>query len=371
MQDRVEYSTFRFQDPDARSLAALKKHRPTRGFNGYEKRINGVSHIVVDRHLRDFNQHLVSIGESSTREILVLNPEASQLDEAYQHLKGLIRGTLLVDSILRKVMRVTRSIFKHASQVDDFIQKRLSSRDKSIYLHEFILHKMGKCRHHALLNAYLMTRLVEDGVLNGTIIHHRQNIADRAHTWNIFIEHHSNRAYSVDSQGDRFCCFSDHPDKLDAFYGAGVKTTLYSRYLYLLPKQTSVMYGKIVPPIEAIEVQSSIQKNNLSAIKCYIEGQIFAVGKLLFFSGGIPLRLVCGSIKQVPHRVAAIYNCLVQYHHHQITEIDCRAKVKDLAKEAIEEPRVGRKGATTQFYNLVLQDNFRKEDETLTNTRVV
>ncbi len=305
---------------------------------------------MITRNTRDFNQTLCSVGESDKREILLLEPQNPILDALYHALKNDIKQIDGTKQILTKVMYLTRLCFPE-TKPDLYIEARIKDGRSVIKLHEMILAQNGVCRHHALLNAYLLSRLVEDKILHGQVIHHRQNFENAAaHTWNLFCEENG-KVYSLDSLWNNLTCITDSPGALDKLYKQkGIDQKIKDMHPSI-----------IIPP------QDKNYADKIDHIKRQIETQHFTIASYGFFKGGRKIILQNGCQKRLPHRVAAIYEAITLGSD---SEKKLWEDIQFLANEAILNPRKGQRPDTTFFYELIqndLKDVPPKNDETLYN----
>lgn len=174
----------------------------------------------IDRFTRNFNQPLLSVGSHQTREKIILFPKSSALKAIFKKLSNDIKASHAFDeiSLLLAIKRCTQKAFPY-KKPQSFIKERIHSNQCSeqiISLNAFLLLQHGVCRHHALLNAYFLTRLKEKGLINGTIIHHRQDFNSKksAHTWVLFISERGT-LYSLDSMWGSVKAFQN-PSELKA-----------------------------------------------------------------------------------------------------------------------------------------------------------
>ena len=203
----------------------LVKEQPSVDFNGN-------TYPIVTRHTRQFNNMLFSAGASTSREIIQLDPCSRILKGIYARLKETICIGESTNEILLHVLRVTSDIFQ--STHEEIITRsrgRKKSEPTIIALDEYIAAKVGVCRHHALLNAYLLSRLTEDQMLRGDVIHHRQNFREGVHVWNLFRDNNDGKLYSLDSLWYKGVSLADvKPGTLDVIYHCSVEKEIYKRF---------------------------------------------------------------------------------------------------------------------------------------------
>lgn len=189
--------------------------------------INGQKYPMVSQTTRNFNQKIYSVGSTEGREYIELDPNSKQLNELYANLRKEIskqNPPLSIIDMLKKIAEVTKSLFeiRDEKRLHAFIQDQLRSSNPVVSLDSFITNRIGVCRHHTLLNAYFLSRLSQDQLIKGEVIHHRQDIVGGAHTWNIFIDHKNEptKVYSLDSLWNEIYCITDNPGCLKHYYGA-------------------------------------------------------------------------------------------------------------------------------------------------------
>ena len=230
---RSRYLQDRLPLPDGgRTLLAVQRNEWLKRGLGDEISVshNGIDYPMITRHTRDFNVGLCSVGSSSSREIIVLDP-SSRLLQAYYNLiiKSAAEKCLSTQEVLQLVLRSTRNVFP--SSAAHKLPEKPKVEPFVMLLDEFMNAGAGVCRHHTLLNAYVLSRLVADGILQGDVIHHRQNIGRGAHTWNIFQDKRDGKWYSLDSLWDKLICLDDNPGKVNEVYtDAHIEEKLRERY---------------------------------------------------------------------------------------------------------------------------------------------
>ena len=178
---------------DGRTLL-MAKHNPNVALE--DKRpvvdVNGQEVPCVTRYTRNFNQKLASVGASNSREIILLNPDSQTLEDTYLKLKSAVKKQKNIAMKLQVLNKITQKVFPNSKLNTNYDGKFIS-------LGQFIRDNAGVCRHHTLLNCYLLSRLKEDGLIpkDSEIIHHRQNVKQGAHTW-VILKTNSQR-FSLDS----------------------------------------------------------------------------------------------------------------------------------------------------------------------------
>lgn len=341
----------------------------------------GHDYPVVSRHTRDFSSGvLFSLGASDSREYIKLDPNSTRLNELYGWIKRMIRPAMSTEEILTLIMQWTRKIF-YSTDIERFVDASLAAGNKVIGLEAFTISGVGVCRHHTLLNAYCLSRLVADKILNGEVIHHRQNILDGAHTWNLFSDSQTKKLYSLDSLWNKLICVSENPGALNELYQDEVEQLIQDRFNLLAPadskptEQPQIVEERRHPeeeqeelddfPADSLPAKKKGTQDALnhqpaeviSKIKNNIESQTFHVGNYFFFQGGKNISINSQVKKRVPHRVADIYHLILKLEERGISAEECLASIKEAAHQAIVKPRPGRKQTTTAFYNSILEEN--------------
>ncbi len=324
---------------------------------------------MVTRDTRDFNKKLCSVGSSNSREAILLDPNDELLKALYQKLKTNLPPTTDPLLILNEIKKLTRECFK-GTQPDDFIKKNLNNGKQIISLSEFISEKQGVCRHHTLLNAYFLSRLVQDGLLQGEVIHHRQNFAQEgAHTWNVFRDRNG-KIYSLDSLWNNATCITDNPGMINSLYKHDVEAKINKMHFAAPQKEKQIKeqpenkaqanFKFTFNKINDLKSPTPMPAEKINQIKHYIENTDFSVGNYLLWKGGLILRLEDGRNKRVPHRVYEIYQEITKSSENLIdssTAIKLWNRVQVKAKEALAQPRSGRDSKTSEFYENIVNDN--------------
>lgn len=327
---------------------------------------NGAQYPLVTRKTRNFVQTLFSAGSSNSREIIMLDPSSKLLQSIYDRLKTRIpRGASTLE-ILKIVSLLTQEQFRD-DNVDDFIAQRLNQGENFLSLDEFIREGKGVCRHHTLLNAYLLSRLVQDKMIEGEVIHHRQNFESGAHTWDLFRDSKDGKLYSLDSLWKNVTSLADQPGALDRLYRCPVEQNIFSRY----GAAQKVIADKS-KPIEWLdaelvkdkpgEIKKILAKPGsdhlddekiLNNIKEYIIRTPFTVSDFFLFKGGVDITIEGGTVKRVPHRVAEIYKTIMSKDKNPAAKLE---DIKRHAQNAIDNPRTGQHIDTKEFYNQILKN---------------
>lgn len=291
--------------------------------------VDGEGIPVVTRHTRHFNQRLRSYGSTDTREIIEINPEAPRLTKTYDVLKANLSPLMTTKNILECVMLLTKLTLPDTA-VETLVSETTASRTP-VTLDTFIQHKVGVCRHHALLNAYLLSRLVDDGILQGEVIHHRQSLQEGVHTWNLFRDGTSGLLYSLDSLWRNLTLLQEHPGELNRLYETPVEEKIFKRYG---PAQTAVARPETSSSVQERELYF---KDKLKALQQRIEAHDFPLKTVFFiFKEGSEIRLPSGGIKQVPDKIAAIHAMVLNTQMsafdrwQSIQTLACKAQSEDL-----------------------------------------
>lgn len=184
------------------------------------------SFLPVTRLSRNFNWPLVCAG-SGGREDVLLDISSPILKNSYEEVLSLLRPDFHLVTLLGLVSSHTKKIFKQ-SGIGDIEKNTL------VPLSYFIERGAGECRHHALLNAYLISRLRKErpDLSDADIIFHRQAFKKNAHAWNI-VKCKDGTIFNVDStrRAGVFRLIKDTPIQLDSFYEKGVYDLIVERYI--------------------------------------------------------------------------------------------------------------------------------------------
>ena len=325
---------------------------------------------IVTRNTRDFNQKICSAGASSEREIILLDPDDPVLKNAYWSLKKKLGPTSNPQEVLKVVKEMTRACLPLSSP-DQLIKNHLDANRPVVSLSEFILKKQGVCRHHSLLNAYFLSRLVSDNLLHGEVIHHRQNFNKSAHTWNLFRNDKDGKVYSLDSLWDDLTCITDNPGAINRLYNQNVEAMIHGMHfanksgeaknklpLHAIKKVAGFYNSPQMPNAFRAnfkqETPASLQEK-IEEIKAEIEMKTFKVGSFLLFKGGRLVTLTNGQEKRVPHRVYEIYEAIKQSDGNYVNCADNAALLwKEIQKHAADgkaKPRPKQHESTTRLYS--------------------
>ena len=341
---------------EGRTLLAIQNNRQLqKKDNSHGIMVNNEFIPMVDRNTRDFNKKLCSVGASKDREVIFLDPEDELLKKLYERLKNHLPSPSNPEIILDEIKKLTQRCFKEGNP-DPFIENNLKNGKKIISLSEFIRKGQGVCRHHTLLNAYFLSRLVKDGVLEGQVIHHRQDFAQEgAHTWNIF-QAQNGKVYSLDSLWNNVTCITDNPGAINSLYGHDVE------------KKINEMHFP-VPPIRKQSPREQLKSistpaDKIDKIKKYIENSHFPVGNYFLWKGGLTLNLDDGRQKRLPHRVYEIYKAIQNDDYSNLEEL--WGTIKTHAENALNNPRRGRNTTTTTFYENIVNERVELLESTTT-----
>ncbi len=220
----------------------------------------------VDRFTRNFNQSLLSVGSSPKRENILLSPYSPTVMAHYQTFKETLspckNKALTTRSILKMLCLYSANLFA-SRDVNDFIQQRINHPtcpQKLITLNAFMTLQKGVCRHSALLNACFLSKLIEDGLIEGTIIHHRQSFPQKnsSHTWVLFLSD-DGRLYSLDSSYRKLLVVSTIPDleMLDLLYKDDSVSRTIERRLRQLELIKGQRFIAEAPPLTAQPLKNS------------------------------------------------------------------------------------------------------------------
>jgi hypothetical protein len=388
-----------------------------------------------------------SVG-SEKEEILELDSGNQLLEALYEGLKRKLINLAdpeklinVVDPeiIFSNVIRLTRCCFPNANP-DEFIQRELKKEKPNICLSQFILEEQGHSRHHALLNAYFLSRLVKDELLFGTVICCRKKLQAEFHTWNLF-QDTKGRVYSIDSLKNEMFCINSQPGKLTGLYSQSVETEIIQTFrikkdpvdpiVNNQPKRLPSLYSqctetkinktsgkkkaladpivnsqpKGLPSLYSQRTETKINKtsgkkkaladpivNNqpkglsslysqrtetkinetfgnkdnkvlINYVKEKIEKITFPVDSCCFWEGGLPLKLL-GRERRVPHRLYEIYikiSTNKSYSDDPEAARQLLQSIQKSAQDALDNPRAGRNGRTTRFYEEITKLDSRSE----------
>lgn len=157
-------------------------------------------YLISDNTVEDFwTKPIISIGATSERERIVLDAKSEYLAKTYQELKKELQKaqegpkTIEIDEKEKhppekQVLDMMIAFMKKSFSDEENIEEKIAELAHSwtgekhgdtavIPLEEFIKRKMLVCRHLQLWGAYLLSSLVQDGILpSGNIFFHRGEV---------------------------------------------------------------------------------------------------------------------------------------------------------------------------------------------------
>ncbi len=129
----------------------------------------------------------VYIGDSSREAIVVDDSKDDSLNKTYRELRVRRyqkekKGIDFKDQILEEVWALVQEVIPYNEEAVNKIENSLPEPDTKVYLSEFF--GGGICRHQALLGAYLLERLKNEGFLRGKVSVDRNFVPDQGgHAW--------------------------------------------------------------------------------------------------------------------------------------------------------------------------------------------
>jgi hypothetical protein len=161
-----------------------------------------IDHKVLGRRSKEI-QNGVYLG-GSAREAIVVDGDSEALEYAYDKLYARIIPDNPEQHLLRNTPAILNTVEEVVQSLMDYEPDRTEelsqahAQDQLINLSTYVEAGVGVCRHQGLLAAYLLERLVLDGVLDGTVAIERNTIPDGGgtHAWATFAE--GNELYVVD-----------------------------------------------------------------------------------------------------------------------------------------------------------------------------
>jgi len=179
----------------------------------------------------------VYLGGNAREAIVVDDKKDITLNKIYQELinrrrRAQARGIAFKQGIIEEIWLLVDEVMPFDQEHVEDIESELPEPDSKIYLSAFI--NGGVCRHQALLTAYLLERLSEEGVLRGKASVDRNYVEGRGgHAW----------ARYTNSAGDVFILDSaqDYIGRLDEINE--------NRWFYERPED-SKLYLKILAKIK-------------------------------------------------------------------------------------------------------------------------
>ncbi|WED42023.1 hypothetical protein [Legionella cardiaca] len=357
---------------------------------------------MITRNTRDFNKKLCSVGSSSSREVILLDPEDQVLKQLYERLKKQLPNTTDPAAILEAVKDLTKICFPD-NKPEHFINQNLRQGKQIIPLSEFILQGQGVCRHHTLLNAYFLSRLVQDNLLKGEVIHHRQDFGhDGAHTWNVF-RATNGTVYSLDSLWNDVTNITDYPGAINRLYRHNVEAKIKEMHFSEIPAQEKRPKADIRPDFNHMKQRLDLIRRSpelpnspgnidqfnalkepqyskplsaaekIDVIKSQIEKNKFIVGDYILWKGGRMLNLDNGEEKRVPHRVYEIYEAIKRggdYANDPGKADGLWQVIQKHAGNALRSPRPHQHPKTTSFYTTIAHDTVSKNNDLFTESEI-
>lgn len=186
---------------------------------------------------------VASCGSSSSREIILLDPANSpRLNAHFTKLRSKLKPGMSTEKVLEALKEyVRKEIFPNGSEseisvmVEKARQTHQTTKHKDnnipiplIPIDHFIEKKIGVCRHHALVTAYMLDRLLteKNPLIEGTVQHMRGNTHIGAHVWVTFIPKKKSffswsEKYHLDTLWDVLINFASQSkiDMLSLMYG--------------------------------------------------------------------------------------------------------------------------------------------------------
>ncbi len=140
----------------------------------------------------------VYIGASAREAIVVDDEKHPRLADAYELLKDDLlkaqRKSKVAAWLLGHKMPTTLDPFTATKAAYQYTQQLMPTdpkavkeivrgeKDRKVSLTSF-LGRGGVCRHHALLNAYFVEKMIDEGLLNGEVHVERNTAIEGAHAW--------------------------------------------------------------------------------------------------------------------------------------------------------------------------------------------
>ncbi len=121
------------------------------------------------------------------REAIVVS-EVPLLHDCYFALLGKIRRDMSEEQVIRTIhTHVRETLPKGYDATNAVVHRNGVAADRKICLSVFITAKAGVCRHRALLAAYILERLVNEGLLLGHVSVDRNETDEGGHAWARFV----------------------------------------------------------------------------------------------------------------------------------------------------------------------------------------
>ncbi|MBA2648628.1 MAG: hypothetical protein H0U75_03335 [Legionella sp.] len=264
--------------------------------------------VTADRH--QFNTKLLIHGEN-----IFLEPTSLILKALYQELNKRLK--INNDKETFNILSLVKEFTRHCFSVGNI---PLTVEDKFYSISYFIYTGRGDDKQHSLLNAYFLSRLIDDNLLKGEISYHQEPNLGSA--WTIFHDVES-QIYTLDSFKDTLAMM---PSK-----EAYDKHQLFSETL-----------------INIHDILEAIKREHFKV--GYTNG-VFGEGVVIEINDGAPRK------KRVPHRVAAIYK-LIEMNKDNMSDSESVAVLWDAiqnhARDGKLNPRRAQAAATSEFYQSIL-----------------
>jgi hypothetical protein len=214
-----------------------KKHFPTLSHDFKTIKLNKKDYLVLTRQVSEFTKKPIAyLGSMPTlREVIILDPQSPKMielkNELYDVLKTLPKenGVIAYQVAFPKVVEFLRAkLFnpdfppsKLEAKTDQFIENWEHTEKGQhakgfvdlageltqdvIPLEEFIEHKLGICRHHALALCFLVDSMIQDKLIDqGKIRLTRDNVPTAnnrmgGHSWTTFVSSDFSSIWHIDS----------------------------------------------------------------------------------------------------------------------------------------------------------------------------
>lgn len=171
--------------------------------------IYGLRYRILKREVTDFSQPIVQIGaegigRESDQEIVILDPTSKHLKKIYNQVKQKIldqlNGRFNPSAVIHCAMVAVRDILQglylsdneRRDIIDDISRKFGEAKlDQTsiVPIQHFIDERMGACRHHGLLMAYVLHQLIHEPrplLPPGNVFYQREDVGDGAHAWAVY-----------------------------------------------------------------------------------------------------------------------------------------------------------------------------------------
>lgn len=130
----------------------------------------------------------INVGTKPREAIVVDDTKDGILLGAYlvllgrQRARAAIEGGDFKDKILNEAFDLARELMPYNSyKVDQLNIKNGLNNDTKVQLGFYIRNKCGVCRHQALLVAYLLEKLIDEGYLQGSVSYNRNTMEEGGH----------------------------------------------------------------------------------------------------------------------------------------------------------------------------------------------